>query len=174
MDSAVAIFINEIAKTAADERVSIVTFASNISNSYCGALPAATLDQPLTSSTSAMQASMEKLATSVWNGNTNIAAGIDLSHKELVGGSNARKLADKYMLVLTDGMENEGSAIEKAKEAARSRIKISTVTFGSSANQTLMKEVAAIGGGVHYHADNAAQLANVFRQFAAQTALIIQ
>ncbi len=58
--------------------------------------------------------------------------------------------------------------------AAASGIQISTVTFGPLANQSLMKQVATIGSGSHYHATNAAELKAIFSTYAATTALIIQ
>ncbi len=175
LDSAVAVFINEIAATPAEERVSIVTFSSAIDpNVNCGALPAATLDQTVCNSIAALESTMQNLATTVWNGNTNIAAGIQTSHDDLLNGPSARSLADKFMLVMTDGMANEGDTLAAALDAADAGIKISTVTFGPGANQTAMQEVALIGGGVHYHANDAAELVEVFRKFAAQTALIIK
>lgn len=175
LDAAVEVFLNEIEATTAEERVSIVTFASTLDpKKYCGAWPVATLDCPLTDTISNAQKAMDTLASSVWNGNTNIAAGIDLSHQELINGSNARKLADKFMLVMTDGMANEGNTIAAATSAAAAGIKISTVTFGPDANQTAMIQVAQIGGGVHYHAQSPADLIDVFRKFAAQSALMIQ
>ncbi|MGV3485923.1 MAG: vWA domain-containing protein [Planctomycetaceae bacterium] len=175
LDDAVAVFLSEVDATTADEQVSVVTFASALNPLiYCGALPAATLDCALTDNISKVEKSMEKLATSVWNGNTNIAAGIDLSKKELLTGPNARTLSEKFMLVMTDGNANEGNAIASATSAAAAGIKISTVTFGDEANQTAMIQVAKIGGGVHYHASTPADLVEVFRKFAAQSALMVQ
>ncbi len=175
LNAAVAVFLGEIANTPAEERVSVVTFASQINpQQYCGALAAATLDCRLTSTINTVEQSMQQLATSVWNGNTNIAAGIDVSQQELLYGNNARSLADKFMLVLTDGNANEGNTYASALAAANAGIKISTITFGPSADQEAMEQVAEIGGGVHYHASNAAELTEVFRKFAAQTALIVQ
>jgi Ca-activated chloride channel homolog len=175
LDAAVAVFLSEIASTPAEERLSVVTFASELDpRQYCGALDAATMDCELTASVKTVQSEMEDLATSVWNGNTNIAAGIDLSAEELLHGDLARSLADKFMLVMTDGNANEGNTIASAMAAANEGIKISTITFGPEADQESMEQVAEIGGGIHYHANTAAELTEVFRKFAAQTALIVQ
>ncbi len=176
LDSAVQVFLNEIESSPALEQVGIATFSSSLNPfATCGgSLIPATLDCPLTTDIGLERMAMMGLLTSVWNGNTNIGSGIDTARNELLFGYKARFAADKYMLVLTDGNENEGNAVASATIAASSRIQISTVTFGPLANQALMKQVAAIGGGSHYHATTAADLKAIFSTYAAQTALLIQ
>ena len=45
-------------------------------------------------------------------------------------------------------------------------IAVHTITFSSGANQVLMKTVAKIGGGKHWHADDQAGLIAVFKEVA--------
>lgn len=176
LDSAVQLFLNEIDASPALEQIGIATFSSSLNPlTICGgSLFPASLDCPLTTDVAVERTAMMGLLTSVWNGNTNIGSGIDTARNELLFGFRARATADKYMLVLTDGNENQGNAVASATSAASSGIQISTVTFGPLANQALMKQVATIGGGSHYHAVNAADLKAIFANYAAQTALIIQ
>ena len=61
------------------------------------------------------------------------------------------------MVVMTDGIHNTGIDPDDVAELIinSSDIRIHTITFGQSADQQLMQEVAQIGGGKHYHADDA-------------------
>ncbi len=90
---------------------------------------------------------------------TNIYAGIEEGISELTS-SRARSSAKKVIFILTDGNPNQpgGSystgadyARQAAEHAISLGIQIYTITLGSSANQSLMEEIAEIGKGIHYH-----------------------
>ncbi len=78
------------------------------------------------------------------------------------------------MIVLTDGHENEGSAIAAAPLAQSKEIVVSTITFGDFADQLTMDDVAQAGGGRHYHASNSAALERVFRELTAEVSQITE
>ncbi len=103
---------------------------------------------------------------------TNIGDGEQLAIDEL-SGSRSRGSTSKVMILLTDGNANVDQdgviydelepnnpakqyAIAKAQQAAAMGIKIYTVTVGAAADIALMQQIAAIGNGVHYHADGTA------------------
>ncbi len=111
LDSAVQVFLNEIDSSSALEQVGIATFSSSLDPlTICGgSLLPSSLDCPLTTDIGLERMAMLGLLNSVWNGNTNIGSGINTACNELLFGFNARSTADKYMLVLTDGNENEGT-----------------------------------------------------------------
>ncbi len=90
---------------------------------------------------------------------TNIYAGIEEGISELTS-SRARSSAKKVIFILTDGNPNQpggsySSGASYARQAAEHAIslgiQIYTITLGSSANQSLMEEIAEIGKGIHYH-----------------------
>lgn len=178
LDKAVRVFTQAIAKSKADEKVALASYSSDLSKTlpgYCGVSNrAATLDEPLTSTVSLIEKELTTLSGSVWNGNTNIEAGMREGIKALTDTSRARKSAEKIMIVLTDGAENEGSAELAARSCVDSRIRVHAITFGDFADQDSMKRVAREGRGQFYHAPDAARLEEVFRDLAGQVARLTE
>lgn len=178
LDSAVAVFLQTLESTDADEKVALVTYSSDLtgySPALCGASSQpSSLDAALTTNLGVISSEMNRLNTSVWNGNTFIESGMRRGISALTNPSTSRRFADKVMIVLTDGHENEGSAVSVAPDAQAEQIIINTITFGAYADQTLMSQVAAAGGGRHYHASNGSALVSVFRELAAQVAQITE
>lgn len=172
LNDAVRVFIHELNKTEAEERVALVTFGDDIPWWMCGRLSPATLDEPLTNNMGRINGRMNSWSNGVWNGNTNIAAGIDQGVAALLDNKNGRRLAEKVMFVLTDGRATNNLTFSAANRAASQGIKISTITFSVDADQSLMKQVASIGNGSQLHANTSEELASVFRELAAQTAIV--
>jgi len=89
---------------------------------------------------------------------TNIGDGINNAVAELTS-SRARPTAKKVIFILTDGNANRPTsetvgrqhALAMAEDAASLGIQIFTVTLGTTANQDLMRNIAATGKGTHYH-----------------------
>ena len=78
------------------------------------------------------------------------------------------------MIVLTDGNYTGNDPVPAATAAAAADIIVHTITFSAGANQTDMQEVATAGGGLHYHAPDAATLNEIFRDLAAMPVLITE
>ena len=175
LDAAVRVFVSELRNTTATEHVALATYSSAYSPVvYCGtSSTAATLNSPLDGNLDVVETAVGTLSSTVWNGNTNIEAGMRVAIDELTGG-NSRSNADKVMIVFTDGHQTTGSCSAAAQDAAAANITINTVTLGDYANRTAMQDVAAIGGGRHLHADDAASLAAAFRELAAQVAQLTE
>ena len=167
LDQAVRVFVDELDNTVAEERVALVTFGDTIPSYMCGGRARATLDHKLTPNLNAISGRMQGWSNSVWNGNTNIAAGIDLGVEALLDQKKGRRLAEKVMFLLTDGRATNDLTLSAAYQAKAQGIKISTITFSVDADQTLMRQVAQIGGGIQLHANTSGQLAQVFRELAA-------
>ena len=88
-------------------------------------------------------------------------------------GRDAR-FVERTMIVMTDGRHNRGPAPEiLARQLKADGIMIHTITFGRDADQGRMMEVARIGGGRHYHADNGIQLKEIYREIALTLSTII-
>jgi Ca-activated chloride channel family protein len=56
----------------------------------------------------------------------------------------------KHIVLLTDGISEEGDSIELAKEAAEHQVTISTVGLGQDVNRTYLEKVAFTSGGRSY------------------------
>ncbi len=178
LDSAVRIFVQTLRTSNADEQVALVTYSSDLtgySPALCGAAAQpSSLDSPLNTNLSLIESEMDRLNTSTWNGNTFIESGMRTGIAELTDPTRSRRFANKVMIVLTDGHENEGSAVSAAPDAQNEQIVVNTITFGDFADQQTMSDVAIAGGGRHYHASDGAALESVFRELAAEIAQITE
>ena len=86
----------------------------------------------------------------------------------------SRDFVERTMIVLTDGLQNQGRLAKfAAADQAALGITIHAITFGSDADQTAMKEVAAIGNGRFFHAVDGTQLRQVFTEIALTLSTIL-
>ena len=71
-------------------------------------------------------------------------------------------------MVLTDGQNNRSPDPEDVVRdiVASHNVTIHTVTFTPGADQTSMENVARLGGGRHYHADDGTALIEIFEEIA--------
>ncbi len=173
LDGAVQLFVDHLEATQAVEHVALVTFASNYTSPCPETNLVATLDEDLAGDLSLVTDAITVRSKTVWNGRTDIAAGIVLGHNVLTSPS-ARTYAAKVMIVLTDGVYTEAYPVPAAIAAAGDDIFIHTITFSNGANQADMQAVAQAGNGNHFHAPNAAALEDVFEQIAATITILTQ
>jgi len=123
----------------------------------------ASQDVELTSDLREITGAMSRLRPS---GNTSISLGIRAGRKIAERGRDAQEV-EHTMILMTDGLHNSGPDLfGEARKVASDGVKIHTITFGGGADIVNMQEVAKIGNGRHYHADNAAQLIEVYRKIA--------
>lgn len=178
LDGAVRIFTQTLRNSSADEQVALVTYSSDLSGyspALCGASSSpSTLDSPLSINLSLVESEMDRLKNSTWNGNTFIESGMRKGIAALTDPARGRKFANKVLIVLTDGHENEGSAVAATPDARSEEIVVNTITFGDFADQVTMADVAQAGGGRHYHASDGVALERVFRELAAEVAQITE
>ncbi|MEZ6126073.1 MAG: VWA domain-containing protein [Planctomycetaceae bacterium] len=100
-------------------------------------------------------------------GNTAIGDGIEAGRAQVNDPLNHRPYARKTIVLMTDGIHNTGQDPEpQATAAAADGIVVHTVTFSTAADQGRMQQVAANGGGQHWHADDLATLVAAFRTIA--------
>ncbi len=173
----VEVFCDTIEDTPTDERVAVVTYGGGFTVGadlfFCETWSSeASLDLNFSGDTGPVRTAVQALSTSLWNGNTHIDAGIRIARQTL--SANARDGAEKIMIVLTDGNHNGGPLDPEVLAAVDDDIKIYTITFSAGADQATMQNVAAAGGGSHFHADTATQLAAVFRKLGAIPVTMIQ
>lgn len=80
------------------------------------------------------------------NASTNLHLGIAACRAELVS-TNGRAGAAKVMVLMTDGNSSVADALAAAQLAVDQGITIHTVGLGSNVDQTLLEDIAAMGGG---------------------------
>ena len=158
--SAVDGFLTVLEETVQNEQVSLTTYSHS---------PNLDLDLQLD-----YNLIRERLDEIEIGGGTAIGRGMQTGFPTLLG-PYARPFAAKTIVVMTDGRHNSGISPDVVAESIVSghEITIHTVTFGSGADQDLMKRVAEIGHGKHYHADNGTELVEVFKEIANNLPTII-
>jgi Ca-activated chloride channel homolog len=91
-------------------------------------------------------------------GGTEIFPALDMAYKDLLGVS-ARK---KHIVLLTDGNADTEGLSELAGSAFSDGISLTTVGFGTSVNETLLRALADLGGGRFQVARDASLLPRIF------------
>ncbi|MCH2181155.1 MAG: VWA domain-containing protein [Mariniblastus sp.] len=147
-------FLNVLDDTDQEEHVSLTTFAT-----------AASLRTDLDSDYDPVR---EIVADEYPSGWTAIGLGMETGLPAIIDGLGARPFAAKTIVILTDGENNQNPnpASVAAQIIAENNVTIHTVTFTAGADQAAMAEVAAIGGGTHYHADEGEELVAIFEEIA--------
>jgi Ca-activated chloride channel family protein len=158
----VDVFVKEMSKTPIKENVSLVTYSNS-----------AGADVGLVNDYAKISEGIDKYTKAFSGGATNIAGGIQ-NGINVLSGSEARVFSMKIMVLMTDGIDTTGSnLVQAAKDAAAKNIMIFTVTFSDEADQKTMQNVAKIGLGKHYHANNASDLQKVFLEISRQIPVLI-
>lgn len=161
LELAYGVFLDTLEETDPIELFSIISFANN-----------AQLELPLTSNIAAARPALEGI---VPRGSTAIGDGM-LEGFAALNAPNARLSAVKTLIVMSDGINKAG--INPITAATRiitenPNTVINTVTFSNEADLVAMAEVARIGSGKHFHAENTVQLIEVFRELAASHRTLI-
>ena len=173
LNIAVQTFISSLESTEQEEQLGLVSYSSD--HSECGInFNAADINQPLDFDYENTIDEMASISSIPINGFTNIEAGIVAGAEVLTDTSRARPLAQKTMVLLTDGIYNRGRHPRfAAEDAAAEGIIIHTITFSDAAEQTAMQEVAEAAGGQHFHAPDAAALQDIFREIALTLPIVM-
>ena len=157
--AAVGIFVQILVDSPVDERVGLASYSTTQSE-----------DVELTDNLSLINNAMSTMPV---DGFTNISGGIDAGGN-IMGRGRSRDFVERTMIVLTDGLQNRGrpARIAATEQAALGTV-IHAITFGLDADRAAMRQVATIGNGRYFHADNGAQLRQVFQEIALTLSTII-
>jgi len=146
------------------DRVGLVAFAGN-----------AFLQCPLTLDYDAFRQSLDALDTKIIpRGGTDIASAIHETEAALEGNGNNERI----LVLLTDGEDLEGSALDAARGAAKHGLKIFTVGVGSTSGELIPVKNEA--GGTQFAKDASGQLVKsrldetMLRQIAEATGAMYQ
>jgi Mg-chelatase subunit ChlD len=147
-------FFQVVEGTDQAEQVAVVTFSSG-----------ATLNNVLSTNYTPHKATINSIYPS---GNTAIGLGMQTAAPELFTSTRARPYASKTIVVLTDGVNNVAPDPRTVAQNLVSQYKVTihTVTFSDGADITAMQQVAATGGGKHFHSNDGSELTTIFRTIA--------
>lgn len=154
LKDAVNIFLDEVQASSPSTLLSLVAYSTT-----------AEKIRDLTPNFNAIRKDVDKFNA---GGFTAIGNALTMGSDSLVFDAHNRSFAFKTVILMTDGNHNTGPSPDVTVATAVSRGQtVHTITFSAGANQTLMKAVAnATDGGIHIHADDAADLAAAFRAIA--------
>ena len=154
LQDAVEAFLNALLQTPQDELVGIVSYSSS-----------SRINHNLSIDYNQLMSTVNGLRPS---GLTAIGKGLDSGVTGILDTRFSRATAAKTIVVMTDGHHNRGvDPVDVARTAYETYgITVHTITFSRGANQTHMRQVAAAGGGSHWHADDHGELVHVFEEVA--------
>ncbi len=156
--AAVQVFLNELAQSPQSEQVALSTYNS-----------ATATNVKLTEAYSSIPHALGQYSAAFAAGGTNIGGGIYEGLAAVIDPTLSRSDSVKVMILMTDGRHNTGShPVGAARTAKNNHVSVFTVTFSEEADWDLMRRVASDGGGEHYHATDAVQLKNAFRDIAGR------
>ena len=101
---------------------------------------------------------LDRIASLEAGGGTVMAPAMEEAHETL--RSTVAKL--KHVIILTDGISSPGDFEGIAQAMTADRITCSTVAMGGGADQPLLEEIARLGNGRSYVADDPAQVPQIF------------
>jgi len=174
LDVAVNVFVDQLEASSANEKLALATFGGGGFNPCGNSEPAVVRDQGLSTNMTDIRAAMTARSNSVWNGMTNIEAGIQEATTILTTGF-ARVNAEKVMIVFTDGVYTENDPVPAAQNAHSNHdIIVHTITFSAGANQSDMDAVSYAGGGGTHHAPDSQTLTDIFSALAGSIAIMTE
>jgi Ca-activated chloride channel homolog len=91
------------------------------------------------------------------DGGTQIAPALAEAYRRVLPS----KATVKHIVLLTDGISEEGDSLELAKEALAHQVTISTVGLGQDVNRTYLEKIAANSGGRSYFLNEPAGLEQI-------------
>jgi Mg-chelatase subunit ChlD len=152
--AAVRLFLDEVEVSSPQTRLSLVSYST-----------APRKELELTPDFNSIRGKVNGFGA---NGLTAIGNALTMGSDSLVFDPLRRDFALKTVILMTDGNHNTGPSPATTVDTAVSRgQQVHTITFSNGANQALMRQVAnATSGGIHIHADDAADLAEAFRSIA--------
>ena len=118
-------------------------------NSFQWSVPIRKNDDP--------EAIKQLIAGIIADGGTQIAPALSEAYRQI----RPQEAVYRHILLLTDGISEEGDSIQLAREAAREKITISTIGLGQDVNRAYLERVAATAEGRSYMVIDVAQLAEV-------------
>ena len=163
---AVKEYTDIVGKQKRPPRVGLVTWGSEMMTNP--PFPASIIDSPLTTQMSKIMTPLQGRGNKVMWGATNMAAGIDAGVQVLTA-IDVNPLADKTMILMSDGVWNQGrDPLLAANDAKKAGVVIHSICLLSGPSEAVCREIATITGGTYTYAGNAAELTAAFEKLARQ------
>ncbi len=157
---AVNVFLNVLESTRAEERVSLASYSTT-----------GTKDVNMTSRFDRIRSVVNGMPA---RGTTAIGQGLAIGKHSLFNDRGSRAFSEKVIVLLTDGIENRAPTVRDVMpDVLSANIKVFTITFGSGADQSLMRKVARATGGQHFHAPTGDALKEIFETVAESLAVVM-
>ncbi len=179
LSRAMQTFVSITASQEPKPRVAMVTWASKITQSnYEGKLtktnsPEVFVDVPLTTNLADLNQAIRGRSEKVMLGATNMAAGIDEARKILNATKSTRPYAHRIIILMTDGLWNQGrNPLLAAQDAANEGIVIHSVSLLPRSGD-ITPQVSSTTGGVNYPATNSAALEAAFADIARTLPIVL-
>lgn len=149
-------FCDELEDTVKVEKTALCSYHSTSSTSRL-----------LTKYYSGIRDALDSISQSFDGGATNVGDGILEGIAAVEDPSRNREWATPVIVLMSDGRHNTGTdPLTAVDDAVAKAIPIYTVSFSDEADVLMMQDIADLTGGTHYHATNAAELNEAFRQIA--------
>jgi Flp pilus assembly protein TadG len=174
--------------TAVPSRVALVTWASDMTSALLPetedlGLPLPTtpvpsyvtsiLESGLSYTFGGIDSAIKRRSEHPLHGSTNMSAGIDKAVETLTA-SDVLPYAQRSIILMTDGLWNQGRNPREAAEDARDQgIVIHVVTFLPGAESVDAQAVASITGGVYIHTESESELIAAFEKLAATLPVVL-
>ncbi len=160
LQNALDVFLRELNETPQNETVSLTVYS--------------TTDRKIQTMTQDLTLIRDAFSGESPGGFTAIGLGLRTGLDSILNDAGSREFALKSIVLMTDGNHNTGVFPDVvALDVAAEGVTLHTITFSGGANQTLMARCAEIGGGIHLHASNDAQLIEAFETIANQLRVIL-
>jgi Ca-activated chloride channel family protein len=99
-----------------------------------------------------------QIASITAEGGTNMAPAMEEALRQLL--PSTAKL--KHVILLTDGVSQEGPFYELAQQMVANNITVSTVAAGGGADRALLSQIAQWGGGRYYETNDVSSIPQIF------------
>ena len=150
--AAVNRFVEYLESTPQREKICLSTYATDSST-----------DCRLTDNLDEVPVALAALTSEFYGGWTAMGKGMREGVAALTDPSRRRDWAVRVMVLMTDGVHNEGAPPEWVVNRLQDNgVMLFTITFGDGADQDRMRDLAASCGGEHFHAINGWQLRTAF------------
>ncbi len=157
LTDAIQVFNDILDLTPLNEQLALATFSTD-----------ATEDVLLFTDTTAIETRLNNITYDFQGGRTAIGDGIAAGINLITDPTRSRTFAKRTMIVMTDGIQNQGGPPRVKAKLAHDNygITVHVITFSDGADQVEGATIAAEGGGNHFHASSGAALADIFEEVA--------
>ena len=182
LSAAVDIFLSEAGSYQYPPRTSLVTWGTDYTMPVSPStfFPKVVTDVALpgsdnyawTNNKNSIKGAIDARTANPMMGGTNLSAGLDRA-VQVLQGTNSKPLSNKIVILLTDGLWNDGrDPVLAAQDAAAAGITVHVVSMLTSTQATLT-QIAQITGGKYYATQNQAQLETAFEELARSLPIVL-